>query len=258
MVRWSAHLGYLYTELPLVDRIAAAARDGFNAIEHPAPYGIPATEMRARLNDLGLTFSQITSGMGDPQAGEKGLACLAGREAEFREGVLRAIDYASVVGCPYIHPMAGVPKGDDPSPYRDNIATTVELARDAGMRVLVEAITIPGYAMGTLDKAAALQDELADHLDLLFDTYHAKVLDVEAVEWIAREARRIGHVHIADHPGRHEPGTGQINFQPILKALFSDGYRGAVGFEYVPSRPTPETISFLDDWKLFANTFGEK
>ena len=258
MPRWSAHLGYLYTELPLRDRLVAAARDGFTAVEHPGPHEIPATEMRARLDDLGLTFAQITSGMGNPAAGEKGLASLAGREGEFLDGVRRAIDYAQIVGCPFVHPMAGIPNGAHPDIYRANIAATVACARAAGMRVLVEAITIPGYAMGSLQQASALQDLFPEDLDLLLDTYHATVLGVDVVAWIAENARRIGHVHVADHPGRHEPGSGSVEFGPILNALFEHRYHGAIGFEYVPSCETSETTRFLDSWKHCATSHGDK
>lgn len=258
MVRWSAHLGYLYTELPLRDRLAAAAKDGFTAVEHPAPYEIAAKEMRSRLDDLGLTFSQITSGMGNQTAGEKGLASLAGREAEFIKGVNRAVEYAQLVGCPYIHPMAGVPNGDHAEVYQSNIAATVERAKAAGMRVLIEAITIPGYAMGTLDKASAVQDQFPGDVDLLLDTYHAKVLGVDAISWIAENARRIGHVHVADHPGRHEPGSGSLEFAPILNELFRQRYQGAIGFEYVPSRKTSETTSFLNIWKQAVTSHGDE
>lgn len=257
MARWSAHLGYLYTDLPLRERIAAAAADGFTAVEHPEPFEVPADEMRSRLMDLGLSFSQITTGMGDTAKGEKGLASLNGRQTEFRAGLERAIEYAQTVGCPYVHPMAGVPQGDGEQVYADNIALTMELAAKAGLKVLVEAITIPGYAMNTLTKAVDLQNRFGSELDLLFDTYHARVLDEDPVRWIAVNGWRIGHVHVADHPGRHEPGTGGIAFEPILQALIAANYTGAIGFEYIPSRRTSETTDFLPGWRKLVESHGE-
>ncbi len=250
MTRLSAHIGYLYTELPLPERLAAAARDGFTAVEHPEPWAIPAAEMRARLADLGLGFAQVTSGMGEP--GEKGLAALAGRRVAFRDGFARALDYAAAIGCPFVHPMAGVPAGDPAAAqatYRDNIAWALDRCAGTGVRPLVEAITIPGYTMGTLSEAIALQDAFSSRLSLLLDTYHATVLGLDPAAWIAGNAARIGHVHIADHPGRHEPGSGAIDFPAVLSALRAAGYAGAVGFEYLPTRPTPETVGFLPDWK---------
>lgn len=259
MPRWSAHLGYLYTELPLVERAAAAARDGFTAVEHPAPFEVPAQEMKARLDDLGLTFSQITTGMGRADLKEKGLAALPGREAEFVDGVKRAIDYAQVIGCPYLHPMAGAPPAEHDRntvlhTYRGNVAQALELARDAGVRILVEAITLPGYAMPTLDAAMSLQDAFAGDIDLLFDTYHASTLGTDLESWIRVFGSRVGHVHIADHPGRGEPGSGHLRFEPFLQQLLTGGYDGAIGFEYVPSRTTSETLGFLPAWKALTET----
>lgn len=252
MNRLSAHIGYLYADLPLAERPAAAARDGFTAIEHPEPWAVPAKEMRARLADLGLAFSQVTSGMGDAAKGEKGLAALAGHEAEFRAGFDRALAYAREVGCPFVHPMAGVPKGgvlDAAETYRLNLSFALNRVEGSGVRVLVEAITIPGYHMGSLALAADLQDQFHGRFALLFDTYHAAVLGEDPRRWITRNAGRIGHVHIADHPGRHEPGTGTLAFEPILAALTTAGYTGAIGFEYIPSAATSASAAFLPGWK---------
>lgn len=250
----SAHIGYLYTELPLPDRLAAAARDGFTAVEHPEPYAVQAAEMRLRLDDLGLAFAQITSEMGDSRRGEKGLAALPGREADFRAGFDRALDYAVTVKCPFIHPMAGVPGLDaDPAEvqttYRGNIAWALARCAGSGVRLLVEAITIPGYAMATLGQAAALQDDFDGRLSLLLDSYHAATLGIDPAAWVAANPARVGHVHIADHPGRHEPGTGRIDFPGLLTALRDAGYAGAIGFEYIPAQNTMNSVRFLPDWK---------
>lgn len=243
MTRLSAHIGYLYTELPLADRLAAAARDGFTAVEHPEPWAMPASEMAGRLADLGLSFSQVTSGMGF--GGEKGLASLPGREADFREGFRRALDYAVEVGCPFVHPMAGV-RGEEPT-YLANIGWSLEACEGTGVRVLVEAITIPGYQMATLQAAKTLQD-IFPRLKLLFDTYHATVLGEDPVAWVTSNAHRIGHVHIADHPGRHEPGSGTIDFPAFLAALQTTSYRGAIGFEYTPTTDSRTSTAFLPRW----------
>lgn len=252
MNRLSAHIGYLYSELPLAERPAAAARDGFTAIEHPEPWAVPAAEMRARIDDLGLAFAQVSSGMGDAAKGEKGLAALPGREGEFRAGFERALDYALELGCPFIHPMAGVPKGgvlDAAETYRLNLSWALSRVEKSGVRVLIEAITIPGYHVGNLALAAELQDQFDGRFDLLFDTYHATMLGEDPARWIGRNAGRIGHVHIADHPGRHEPGTGTLPFEPILAALAAGGYAGAIGFEYIPSAATSASAAFLPGWK---------
>lgn len=244
MTRLSAHIGYLYTELPLVERLAAAARDGFTAVEHPEPWAIPAVEMSARLADLGLTFSQVTSGMG--ATGEKGLAALPGREADFRSGFMRALDYANVIGCPFVHPMAGV--GGDEATYRSNVGWCLCACEGGPAQVLVEAITVPGYQLGTLRAATALQDAFPGLL-LLLDTYHALIQGEDPASWIRTNPARVGHVHVADYPGRHEPGSGGIDFTTFLRALQAVGYGGAIGFEYIPTTATTPSTGFLPVWK---------
>ncbi len=265
MNRLSAHIGYLYTDLPLVNRLAAAARDGFTAVEHPEPWAIPAAEMRTRLADLDLTFSQVTSGMGDPARSEKGLAALPEREDDFRRGFERALDYALGVGCRFVHPMAGVPKDGAQQAgetYRRNLLWAIEHCQGTGARVLVEAITVPGYFMSSLALASQLQDQLTGAFSLLFDTFHAATLGEDPVRWITANAARIGHAHIADHPGRHEPGTGILPFDRILSALATAEYAGAIGFEYIPSMAsTSHSAQFLSGWKpllpsVFRRTTG--
>lgn len=245
MTPLSAHIGYLYADLPLHDRLAAAARDGFTAVEHPEPWEIPASEMARRLADLDLVFPQLSSGMGAP--GEKGLAALPGRAGEFRAGFARALDYAGAIGCRFVHPMAGI--GGDAATYRANIEWAARRCEGTDLRVLVEAITIPGYFMSSLEAASELQDDLGSKIALLFDSYHACAGGHDPAHWVRDNARRIGHVHIADHPGRHEPGTGRIDFPALLEALGAAGYGGAVGFEFIPSAATTATVGFLPDWK---------
>lgn len=252
MDRFSAHIGYLYTELPFPDRIGAAAKDGFNAIEHNEPFEVPATEMRHRLGDLGLSFSQMSSGMGDARKGEKGLAALRGREAEFRNNFMRALEYAQVIGCPLINPMAGTPSGgmlDARETYHANIGWAIETCAGSNVAVLVEPITLPGYHLASLKDAVSLHERFGRRFKLLLDTFHAAKMQVDPASWIDEHAERIGHVQIADHPGRHEPGTGTIKFPDVLQTLDRHGYRGAVGFEYVPTGSTRESIAFLDTWK---------
>lgn len=245
MNRLSAHIGYLHADLPLADRMAAAARDGFTAVEHPEPWDVPAREMKARLDDLGLTFSQVTSGMGG--GGGKGLAALPGREAAFCDGFARALDYALTIGCPFVHPMAGI--GGDATTYRANIDWSIRQCEGTAACVLVEAISLPGYHLGQLAQAEALQDATGGAIRLLFDTFHAAAEGVDTVAWLSVNAHRIGHVHVADHPGRHEPGTGNLPFDAIRARLRASGYAGVIGFEYLPSTAGS---GFLHDWKALA------
>jgi hydroxypyruvate isomerase len=252
----SAHIGYLFNELPLAERMKAAAETGFTAVEHPQPFAIDATEMRKIVDELGLAFAQLAGGAGDARKGEKGLASLPGREADFRASFDKAVDYASIVGAPYVHPMAGVPGDADPArahdAYLENIRYAVERTANTGIKVLIEAISsaaVPGYAISTLDKAASVQDSFGPgNIALLVDTFHAAVTNVDLPTWIGTNGHRIGHMHIADFPGRHEPGTGNIDFDAILQALTDVGFAGAIGFEYMPSQSTIQSARFLKSW----------
>ncbi|MDB5664609.1 TIM barrel protein [Cypionkella sp.] len=247
MNRLSAHIGYLYTDLPLADRLAAAAVDGFTAVEHPEPWAIPAPEMAQRLADLNLTFSQVTTGMGDPARQEKGLAALPNRTNDLRAAFDRALTYADTINCPFIHPMAGITTAPEAADtYQANLRWALAQLQNTNQRLLIEAITLPNYHLATLHQAAAMQDQLPE-IALLFDTYHAATLGHDSAAWITENPHRIGHIHIADHPGRHQPGTGTLNFPAILQALIAINYPGAIGFEYLPT--TPDSTRFLPAWK---------
>lgn len=255
--RLSAHLGYLFTEFPLPGRIEAAAKAGFTAIEHPQPFQIVASHMRDELKRHGLVFSQIAAAVGDASKGEKGLGAIPGREADFREAFGRSLEYALEIGCPLIHPMAGVPGDADgdaaKEAYFRNIDYAVEQTSSLPIRVLIEAIShsaVPGYHMSTLESASAIQDVFGPgNVALLVDTFHAAANGFVLPSWISENSYRIGHVHIADHPGRHEPGTGELAFDEFLHALAMENYEGAIGFEYIPSADTASGLAFLSSWK---------
>ncbi|MCS0502059.1 hydroxypyruvate isomerase family protein [Ancylobacter mangrovi] len=258
--RLSAHIGYLYGEFPLIERVNAARRAGFSAVEHPNPMAIPAREMRARLEEQGMAFAQMAAATGDGARGEKGLAALPGREADFRDALARSLDYAEAIGCPLVHPMAGVAEGDAAraaDTYRANLRHAVEQCRGRPVRILVEAISeaaVPGYFMSRLEQAVAMADEIApDEILLLADTFHAAANGTDLLAFIGAQAPRIGHVHIADHPGRHEPGTGNLAFEPVLRALLAAGYGRAIGFEYIPTAATDATLSWMAAWKDLLN-----
>lgn len=251
--RFSAHIGYLFGEAPLAERFGLARAAGFDAVEHPDPQALPASRLRALLDGNGLGFAQMSSGAGSP--GEKGLAALPGREAEFREGFRRALDYAEAIGCPLLHPMAGVA---DQTPaarqaYLGNLRFAVEACRSRPVAVLVEAIShaaVPGYFVPTLPEALRLAEEAAPgEVKLLVDSFHAAASGTDLAAFLAANAGRVGHVHIADFPGRHEPGSGSIDFGPVLRALDAGEYRGAIGFEYLPSKTTMASLGWLPRWR---------
>ncbi|WP_104667786.1 hydroxypyruvate isomerase family protein [Ensifer adhaerens] len=257
MNRLSAHIGYLFSDIPLLERLEAAAGAGFTAIEHPRPWEVPATEMRSRLAANGLSISQLCAAVGDASKGEKGLAALPGREMDFRAGFNRALDYAIAVDCPFVHPMAGVPGNADVAAaaetYHRNLSYAVERTAGTSVKILIEAISevaVPSYFLSTLYHASRIQDIFGPgNVALLLDTFHARANGVDLAQWIGANAHRIGHVHIADHPGRHEPGTGSIDFDALLDALAEQAYEGAIGFEYIPSKTTIDSAAFLPRWK---------
>ncbi|TNC50544.1 TIM barrel protein [Rubellimicrobium rubrum] len=256
--RLSVHIGYLFTDLPLQDRLEAASNAGFHAVEHPQPFALSAAEVKAKLDELGMSFSQLCAGVGDATKGEKGIAALPGREHEFLESLDRSLDYAEAVGCPFVHPMAGVvPDGitseSTAETYRRNLDAAVERARGRPVSILIEAIghaAVPSYHMHRLDQAFALAREYdRGEVSVLLDTFHAAANGEDPLALIRSHADRLGHVHIADHPGRHEPGSGAISFDPILQALESVGYAGAIGFEYIPASTTQAGLGWIGPWR---------
>lgn len=246
-----AHLGYQFTEYQGFERLEQAARAGFEAVEWPAVYDFDAEELAARSRELGLRWVQVTLPTGDATRGEKGLAALASRQAEFRRGLDEALRYAKALGAEMIHPMAGVASLSDPATldvYLGNLALAHSVAKANGLKVLVEVIspaTVPGYALGSYDLAAQVCATLPE-VRLLLDAYHAQVLTGDPAALAKEWAGRIGHVQIADAPGRNEPGTGSIDFPAFFAALKAAGYDGWVGCEYKPLGHTRDGLAHLD------------
>jgi len=249
-----AHLGYQFNEFPPLDRIGVAARAGFKAIEWPSIYEYAAERPRESIDQHGVCWVQVTLPAGNAAAGEKGLAALPGREEEFGEGLQKAIHYAKVLGSRWIHPMAGVVPGwtdKVKSTYLDNLRRSIDTAKANGLKVMVEVIgrsTVPGYALGDYDIAeevfAAFPQE--DALGLLLDTYHAQTLTGDLPGLARKWAGRIAHVQIADVPGRHEPGTGAIDFDAFFAELRQCGYDGWIGCEYRPATTTLDGLRYLE------------
>jgi 2-dehydrotetronate isomerase len=258
MPRFAANLSMLYNELPFLDRFEAAAKDGFTAVEYLFPYAYQASELSARLKDHGLQqvlFNAPPAG-GDAtsisqawDAGQRGTACLPGREAEFRYGVALALEYAQALDCPRIHLMAGLAPTDSDKDslrrtYVNNLRWAAELAQASGRRVLIEPINtrdIPGFFLNYQAQAHAVLDDVgAENLEVQMDLYHCQIMEGD----LAMKLRtylptgRIGHVQIAGVPERHEPDVGEINHDYLFALLDTLGYSGWVGCEYRPGRGT--------------------
>lgn len=244
----------LFTELPFLDRFAQAAKAGFDAVEFLFPYAHAPAEIGLRLADNGLIAVLFNVPPGDADAGERGLACIPGREAEFRAGVMRALEYASALAVTNVHVMAGIaPAGvasvDLHRAYVENLRFAAAQFESAGVSALIEPINgfdIPGYFLGRTAQALAVIEEVAaPNLLMQYDLYHAQRSEGELAATIEKHLAKIGHMQIADNPGRHEPGTGEINFLFLFAHIDRLGYAGHVGCEYRPIGSTDAGLGWF-------------
>ncbi|KQO22122.1 hydroxypyruvate isomerase [Acidovorax sp. Leaf76] len=247
MPRFAANLSMLFTEVPFLDRFERAARAGFEAVEFLFPYAHTPEELRAQIDAHHLQIVLHNLPAGDLDAGERGIACHPDRIAEFRAGVARAITYAKALGVPQLNCLTGkAPAGVDAAVLRSTLVQNLRFAatelKAAGLRLLVEPINpfdIPGFYLTRTDQALAILDEVgADNAFVQYDIYHAQRTEGELAATLQKHLPRIGHVQVADNPGRHEPGTGEINYRYLFAHLDRIGYEGWVGCEYKPARTT--------------------
>jgi hydroxypyruvate isomerase len=247
MPRFAANISTMFTDRPFAERIPAAAAAGFEALECQFPYEVAADELRQRLADAGVELILLNTPPGDFAAGERGLAGLPGREAEFRSALERALDYAQALDCPQIHVMAGIkPAGAAKEAclevYKANLKSAAEACGRAGRTALIEPINtrdIPGYLLNTPAEGAALLAELGvSNLMLQFDFYHAQIMTGDLARSFERHLPIIGHVQIAGVPERHEPNVGEINYPYLFDLIDRLGYAGWVGCEYFPAGGT--------------------
>lgn len=254
MPRFSANLHFLFTERGFLDRFEAAARAGFAAVEFPDPYVHPLPEIRSRLRTHALACVLLNFPMGDRAKGEMGIACHPDRRAEFREGVGTAIEAARALACPRLNCMAGRrPPGADPRELRATLVENLRLATracaDAGLEVTLEplnTVDVPDIFVNSSQQAVdIIHDVGADNLGLQFDCYHLQLMEGSLSASLARLMPMIRHIQIGDVPGRHEPGTGAIAYPSLFALIDQLGYRGWVGAEYRPDRPTEDTLAWL-------------
>jgi hydroxypyruvate isomerase len=259
MPRFAANLTMLFTEVPFLDRFERAARAGFSAVEFLFPYPFEAQEIKARLDAHGLALVLHNLPAGDWEVGERGIACHPGRIDEFRAGVDRAIAYATVLGTKNLNCLVGkapdgVAEGELHATLVGNLRHAAARLRGAGLNLLVEPINrfdIPGFHLHRTDQALALLDEVgADNAFLQYDIYHAQRTEGELAATLGRHLARIGHVQLADNPGRHEPGTGEINYPFLFQHLDRIGYAGWVGCEYKPATTTEAGLGWRQQLAL--------
>jgi len=253
MPRFAANLTMLYTEHAFLDRFAAAAADGFQAVEYLFPYDYPAVEIAARLKDHGLQQVLFNAPPGDWAAGERGLACIPERQEEFRSGIAQALEYASILECPRIHVMAGIPHMRGyaydmeiyPS-YIRNLRWAAKEAARAGCTILIEPINhrdMPGFFLNRQSMAHDVVQEVGcRNLQVQFDLYHCQIAEGDVASKIREylPTGRVGHIQIAGTPERHEPDVGELNYAYLFSVIDEVAaqchWPGWVGCEYRPAR----------------------
>lgn len=247
MPRLAANLTMMYNEHAFLDRFQAAASDGFQGVEFLFPYDFAAADIRARLQDNGLTQALFNAPPGDWAAGERGIASLPGREDEFLRGLDQALGYAAQLGNRSLHVMAGLIRPDQDrtahrAVYVRNLARAASAAASAGITVVIEPINtrdIPGFFLNRQDEAQAICAEVgAANLKVQFDCYHCQIVEGDIAVKLERDMAGIGHVQIAGVPDRHEPNLGELNYPYLFDRIDALGYAGWVGCEYRPKAGT--------------------
>jgi hydroxypyruvate isomerase len=250
VLRLAANLSTLFTEVPFLERFAAAARTGFRYVEYQFPYDFDKDEVAARARAAGLQVVLHNAPPGG-RAGDRGIACLPGREEEFRGTLERAVAYARAADCPRLHCLAGVAlAGVEPAhlyaTYVANLRHAAARLAGEGITLLIEPIntrSVPGYFLSGSGQAERVLDEVgAPNLRLQFDLFHMQIMEGDLAKTIERLLPKIGHMQLADVPDRHEPGTGEINFPWLLGHIDRIGYKDWIGCEY---NPLGETVAGL-------------
>jgi hydroxypyruvate isomerase len=254
MPKFAANLSMLFTDLPFLDRFAAAAKAGFQAVEFLFPYDFAKQDIANRLAATKLSLVLHNLPAGDWAAGERGIACHPNRVEEFRAGVPRAVEYAKALGCPRLNCLAGIAPAavsyhDACETLLGNLRFAAPLLEAEGIQLLLEPVNtrdVPGFLINRTRQALDIIDAAAvTNLKLQYDIYHAQVMEGDLARTIETEFSRIGHIQLADNPGRNEPGTGEINYPFLFNLLDRLGYDGWIGCEYKPRATTADGLGWL-------------
>ena len=255
MPRFSANISLMFGEVPMLERPAAARAAGFQAVEVQFPYEAEAGDWASALETAGVELVQFNLAAGDRSKGEAGLAALPDRRDEFRFSVSRARRYAEATGARRVTVLAGVPGRDVPSEQArdclvENLVYAADKLADLDVTILLEAVNmrdVPGFFINQSSQALATIFAVdRPSVKLQYDCYHMQIMEGDLIPTMERLKDYIGHIQFADTPGRHEPGTGEINFPNIFKALDAMGYDGWVGAEYVPSGRTEDSLGWFE------------
>jgi hydroxypyruvate isomerase len=255
MPKFAANLSFLFADQPFPERFKKAAETGFKGVEYLFPYDYPAREVAEWLRENDLEQVLFNLAPGDWAAGERGLACLPQRQGEFAESVEQALNYAMVLDCKRLHCMAGLrPAGHEEAELEATYIANLRYAADRlatiGATVMLEPINsridMPGYWLDDMNKVFRLQTAVdRNNVKVQYDIYHAQIMAGDLARTLAANIQRIGHIQIADNPGRHEPGTGEINYPFLFDLLDRVGYDGWVGCEYRPLTTTEAGLGWL-------------
>ena len=254
MPRFAANLTMLFNEYPFMERFEKAAKAGFRAVEFLFPYAYSPDEIQKQLvqNKLRLVLHNLPAG--DWDSGERGIACLPDRIEEFKASVHKAIQYANILGVNQLNCLAGkIPDGVDLGLIREtfigNLRYAATALKEVNIKLLIEPINtfdIPGFYLSKTPQALAILDEVkSDNLFIQFDIYHAQRMEGELSQTLEANISQIAHIQIADNPGRHEPGTGEINYDYLFKLIDMIGYQGWIGCEYKPADQTVAGLGWI-------------
>ena len=258
MPRFAANLTMLFNEVPFLERFTLAKTGGFKAVEFLFPYDFDVQAIKSALDNNALMLALHNLPAGDWNAGERGIACLPDRVTEFRNGVAKAIEYATILGVPQLNCLAGkAPAGADPKALHDTFVSNLQYAaselKKAGLKLLIEPINtfdIPGFYLSKTEQGISILDAVAaDNAFLQYDIYHAQRMEGELANTIQKYFSRIAHIQLADNPGRNEPGTGEINYEYLFGLLDRLGYAGYIGCEYKPLKTTEAGLGWMNQYE---------
>lgn len=267
MPKFAANLSMLFTDLPFFRRFAAAREAGFTSVEYLFPYEHAPATLAGLLEEHGLDQVLFNLPAGDWAAGDRGIACDPSWTGEFRAGVTRAVTYAKALRVPRLNCLAGIaPAGVSEDVLWNTLAENLRYAADVlaeeGLTLLVEFINrkdIPGFYLHDSDRTLRMIDDVGrPNLLMQYDIYHAQRAEGELTATLRANMARIGHIQIADNPGRHQPGTGEINFNFLLAEIDRLGYQGFVGLEYVPEPDTRASLAWALRWGLSPGSSQER
>jgi len=254
---FSANLTMMFQEVPFLERFSAAAKAGFKAVEFMFPYDYPVTQLQRELITNGLKLVLFNMPAGDLAAGERGIAVDPSRRAEFRTDVLRAVEYAEALGVPQVNclvgkKLAGVAESEQRQAMIENLRFAAETLATAGVRLVVEHLNardMPGFTLTTTGQVLEVLDQVGHENSFLqYDVYHAQRMEGELSGILRAHLPRISHIQISDNPGRHQPGTGEINYRWLLADFIAAGYERYVGLEYLPTGASVDSLGWITEY----------